>query len=112
MALIECPQCGKSISDKASKCLFCGYENIVQEVNNHTKCSECGHILEHSTSVCPVCGCPVENQSQEAESIQRGNETKIHTLHLSKKKSKNYNYSSHFIRSCNNWYRNRSFYIK
>ena len=88
MALIECPQCGKSLSDKASKCLFCGYENIVQEVNNHTKCSECGHILEHSTSVCPVCGCPVENQSQEAESIQRGNETKIHTLHLSKKNQK------------------------
>lgn len=28
MALIPCPQCGKNISDKATKCPKCGYENI------------------------------------------------------------------------------------
>lgn len=26
MALIECPECGQEISDKAKKCIHCGYE--------------------------------------------------------------------------------------
>mgnify|MGYP002678385284 CR=1 FL=1 len=25
MALIKCPECGKEVSDKAEKCLNCGY---------------------------------------------------------------------------------------
>lgn len=25
MALIKCPECGKEISDKAQKCIHCGY---------------------------------------------------------------------------------------
>lgn len=25
MALIQCPKCGKTISDKAEKCIGCGY---------------------------------------------------------------------------------------
>lgn len=26
MALINCPECGKEISDSAEKCIHCGYE--------------------------------------------------------------------------------------
>lgn len=26
MALIECPECGKEISDSVEKCIHCGYE--------------------------------------------------------------------------------------
>ena len=25
MAMIVCPECGKDISDKAEKCIYCGY---------------------------------------------------------------------------------------
>lgn len=27
MAMIKCPECGKDISDKAEKCLYCGCPN-------------------------------------------------------------------------------------
>lgn len=33
--LINCPECGKEISDKALKCIHCGYP-IKENVNTHT----------------------------------------------------------------------------
>ena len=41
MALIQCPECGKQISDKAAVCIHCGFpletikESIVEEVPNN-----------------------------------------------------------------------------
>lgn len=40
MALIKCPECGKSISDKASKCPHCGipseyFCNVNTDAVNH-----------------------------------------------------------------------------
>lgn len=34
MALIKCPECGKSMSDKAEKCPHCGYSAIKKVSNN------------------------------------------------------------------------------
>lgn len=56
MALIQCPNCGKQISDKASKCVYCGYEFISKEKKI---CSECGAELTEGLTECPVCGCPI-----------------------------------------------------
>lgn len=56
MAMIQCPNCGKQISNKASKCLYCGYELISKEKRI---CAECGAELTEDVTECPVCGCPI-----------------------------------------------------
>ena len=37
MALIQCPECGKEISDKARACIHCGYPLNAYEANETTK---------------------------------------------------------------------------
>ena len=37
MALINCPECGTEISDKAEKCIHCGYINRIVETKNIPK---------------------------------------------------------------------------
>lgn len=59
MAMIQCPNCGQNVSDKAKKCIHCGYELIPPEKKN---CSECGAELEDDATVCPSCGCPVQGE--------------------------------------------------
>lgn len=49
MALIKCPKCGKSISDKAIKCPNCGFSK--QEIKNAFKKYE---IKAHPISFIPV----------------------------------------------------------
>ena len=46
MALINCPECGKEISDNANKCVNCGcpiikYENIYAEKSKKKEKSNC-----------------------------------------------------------------------
>lgn len=53
MALIDCPECGVKVSDKAAACPACGY--VISEI----VCEECGKIMKKGTTVCPSCGCPV-----------------------------------------------------
>ena len=59
MAMIQCPNCGETISDKAKNCVHCGYA-LQSEEKRH--CFECGHELENDVTVCPKCGCPVEKE--------------------------------------------------
>ena len=66
MALIECPGCGERISDKAKKCIHCGYE-LIQE--SPKTCPECGAELNESDAICPNCGFPVAEESKIKESI-------------------------------------------
>ncbi len=68
MAMINCPECGKEISDKANKCVYCGKvlseeENIQQGI----RCSECGEILSNNDKICPKCGCPVDEETSEKD---------------------------------------------
>lgn len=68
MAMINCPECGKEISDKAKKCVYCGKvfseeENIQQGI----RCSECGEILSNNNKICPKCGCPVDEETSEMD---------------------------------------------
>lgn len=65
MAMIQCPQCGESISEKAPKCIHCGL--ILTEEPKKT-CPECGEELENGVLVCPKCGCPIE-QENTAEAV-------------------------------------------
>lgn len=58
MALINCPECGRQMSDKAEACPHCG-----MPAGKLATCSECGKELPIGAKECPNCGCPVELSS-------------------------------------------------
>ena len=53
MALINCAECGKQVSDLAACCPHCG-----APVQKKEYCKECGNQVSEMASVCPNCGCP------------------------------------------------------
>lgn len=63
MAMIQCPQCGQNISERAPKCIHCGF--VLAEKSKKT-CIECGEELENDVSICPKCGCPVEESGNQS----------------------------------------------
>ena len=69
MAMINCPNCGKQISDRAKACPGCGYELVKEEsveVQPEKRvCEECGAEITADMDVCPNCGCPIEKEEQE-----------------------------------------------
>lgn len=63
MALIPCPACAKTISDRAKACPHCGFDMTHPAPAETTKlCVECGGILPEGVDACPNCGCPVEDE--------------------------------------------------
>lgn len=86
MAMIQCPECGQEISDKAKKCIHCGKVFVEEKpVNEEIRCSECGAVLAETDEICPNCGCPVEKvikqedvkpQQVEVASIKMAAKTK------------------------------------
>ena len=56
MALIQCPECGQSVSDKAKNCIHCGYP--LQKTNDNFKhrwrCANCGEMAD--SLICFHCG--------------------------------------------------------
>lgn len=48
MSMIQCPECGREISDKAKACPHCGTPIFV--------CPECNNVSTGSEGVCPHCG--------------------------------------------------------
>lgn len=55
MALINCPECGKEISDKATNCPNCG-----MPIGNKKFCKFCGEQINTDCVVCPKCGKQIE----------------------------------------------------
>lgn len=64
MAIIECPECGKKISDKARKCVHCGH-TLLQE--SPKICPECGTQLNEEDIFCPSCGFPIAENINKTE---------------------------------------------
>ena len=68
MAMIQCPECGKEISDKAKTCPRCGVPIYV--------CPECGRVSADCEGVCPHCGYehveknPIAQNPKEEQSIR------------------------------------------
>ena len=81
MALIQCPECGEQISDKAVKCVHCGHV-FVEEPKK--VCAECGAELEENATICANCGCPVETPEETAP--QKVEVTNVSLKRPSKKK--------------------------
>ena len=64
MALINCPECGEEISDKARKCIHCG-TILQEEVEVELKCIECGATVHEDDVTCKNCGCPIEKKTPQ-----------------------------------------------
>ena len=65
MALINCPECGQKISDKASACIHCGCP-----IEKNKTCPECGSVVNESDTVCKTCGFPFETQVITTENTE------------------------------------------
>lgn len=50
MAMINCPECGKEISDKAISCPNCG------AIIKKKFCQHCGEQIDSDCVICPKCG--------------------------------------------------------
>ena len=61
MALVNCSNCGKEVSDKAKICPSCGYQlnNDVIIEETHVICTDCGLKIPYNLDTCPKCGHPV-----------------------------------------------------
>ncbi len=63
MALIQCPECGKEISDQAISCPNCGFP-----INKSSKlCPDCSSEVPSEATICPKCGFPFNNELHESE---------------------------------------------
>ncbi len=54
MALTQCPNCGKNMSDRAEQCPHCG----ATPPKHVAQCAECGTPVSKSDAICPSCGHP------------------------------------------------------
>lgn len=64
MAMIQCPECGQEISDKAKRCIHCG-KILIEEITPKKFCSDCGKEVTIDAVECPFCGCPIEDDKEE-----------------------------------------------
>jgi len=60
MALINCNECGKEISDKATSCPHCGAP-VEKKF-----CIHCGSQIDKDCIVCPKCGKQVQELKQQS----------------------------------------------
>lgn len=65
MALIQCPNCQKDISDSCKKCIHCGFELKSKPT---VMCPECGHENQITSKFCIKCGYKLELKSKIAAS--------------------------------------------
>lgn len=60
MALINCPECEKEVSDQSKECIGCGYPLSGIAVAKTAKpdminCAKCGAVINRGLEVCPEC---------------------------------------------------------
>lgn len=70
MALIQCPECGQEISDKARKCIHCG-TNLTSDTKSQNICTECGKEIDLEARECPFCGCPTQFPKSENSIVEK-----------------------------------------
>ena len=60
MAIVNCEECGKEISDKAVTCPYCGAPTGNIQQSNTKFCKHCGESIDKECIICPKCGKQVE----------------------------------------------------
>lgn len=91
MALINCPNCGKEVSNRAASCPSCGYDlSVLHESEDKSApiitCEDCGAEIPSSAEVCPNCGCPTMQES-EPEAPQKVEVTKVNLPKIKNRKT-------------------------
>lgn len=72
MALMECPECGGKVSDKASFCPHCGCPICTAPEQSAIRyCTSCGSRLNPDVFACEACGTPVKNAGETALEPQK-----------------------------------------
>lgn len=72
MALINCPNCNREISDKAKKCVGCGYQLLSDVCTEETICCpECGAVANSFAEICSNCGYPLNSIQTKVEEKQK-----------------------------------------
>lgn len=64
MALINCPECGKEISEQAASCPHCG---TPIKKGDKKFCQHCGESIDKDCVVCPKCGKQVKEISGNSD---------------------------------------------
>ncbi len=85
MALINCPECGKEISDKAVSCTSCGYpitEDIQQEEahieeRNLATCPKCSYVFDVNYTSCPKCGYRTDGLFDDLQASEKNQNPKV-----------------------------------
>ena len=73
MALIECPECGKPVSDKTEKCMHCGFPIYLEVAGKipPVECPYCGTRNPGYRHICTNCGAQLpEAVNEQAQVIQ------------------------------------------
>ncbi len=73
MALINCPNCNKGISDKAKVCVGCGHQFVDSEnpEKRMINCPECGAGTYSLTDICSNCGYPLNLLEMKTDEKQK-----------------------------------------
>ena len=67
MAMINCSECNKEVSDKATVCINCG-NPITSENKNLKFCKFCSEKIHIDSVICPKCGRQIEELKAEKQS--------------------------------------------
>lgn len=69
MALINCPKCGKEISDRMQTCYYCGYsidkfkeEKIIEAGEPFSICCKCRKKVSIHLEICPHCNQKIQKK--------------------------------------------------
>ena len=91
MALIQCPGCGREISDRAKNCPGCGLPVIHEPVEAEKRllCEECGTVIPTGMDTCPKCGCPVEAAEGMEQAPQKVEVTAVNLPGMKRQTKKN-----------------------
>jgi len=86
MALIQCPECGKSISNQAVSCPSCGYplnlHSDIDKNNQSTICPICQTPSILSMGKCLKCGFPLKQQKIEEIEEYKGHKSRSLAIFL------------------------------
>jgi len=71
MAIINCPECEKEISDQAASCPNCGMQiNEPHEKKEMMFCAKCGKEIDKDAMMCPHCGVATQNYHAQQRTEQ------------------------------------------
>ncbi len=81
MALIKCPECGKTVSDKATACIHCGYplENIKIEEPKIIEFPQTPKPIQQQTNTTPN---PTNTTPQQNENTNKDSRNKGYSAYL------------------------------